>query len=168
MGAGRPRKPRAQKIVSGTFRKDRNPGQEPEFSPPVDKQLKAPTVLNKWGKKFWNQHITMLLDSGILTEADMPVFQMMCQAWGDYCEADYDIHHRSDKTKRTVAEYRASRGYSRKAMPEVFERKESWDLFVKLAREFGMSPSSRNKIDLSRADTVDVDPVEEIFKEKHG
>ncbi|MCF7944718.1 MAG: phage terminase small subunit P27 family [Spirochaetia bacterium] len=163
--AGRPRKPKGQKLIQGTFRKDRNPEKEPTFDKP-DQDIRPPTGLNRWGKKFWREHINELIDSGVLTVADMPIFYQLCKSWGDYQEADYDIHHGPDKKKRSTAEYRKGRGYQRKSMPEMLERREAWEQFYKLSMQLGMTPSSRNKIDLQGIEKgKEVDPMEKLLAE---
>jgi P27 family predicted phage terminase small subunit len=168
MPMGRPRKPRAQKVLEGTFRKDRNPAQEPEYIPPTEQQIKKPAGLNRWARKFWEDHVHMLLNSGVLAEADMGTFLLMCQSWGAYSEAEHNITHDPEtRKKRTLSEYMDSRGYERRNMPELVLKKESLEQFLKIARDFGMTPSSRNRIDLAPKGK-ETDPVEEMFKESNG
>jgi len=160
---GRPRKPMAQKVLQGTFRKDRNPVNEPVISPPKVDTVRPPSSLNKWGKTFWKEHYQQLVDAKILTAADMPAFEMMARSWGEYKQADWDICHGSDGKKRTMAEYRRSREYNRKKMPEVMERKESLEAFNRIASQFGMTPVARNKIDIPQKKETDL--LSEMYEE---
>lgn len=108
-------------------------------------------------------------EAGVLTTGDLDGVHMMAEAWGTIEQANYDITHDEETgKKRTMGEYRKARKYNRKNMPEVMERKEAWDLYLKLAREFGLTPASRNKIDLSKDKPESVDPVEEIYKGTNG
>jgi len=157
---GRPRKSAAQKRLEGTFRHCREPIAEPEYEIAVPR--KPPTGLNKWARKFWNEYYPMLTGSGVLTEADIPTFVEMCKAWGASHQAEYDIMHNDDGSKRTLVEYRQQRHYSRNQMPEMLERREADDKFIKLAIYFGMTPSSRNKIDLGKKNDS-VDPMEAML-----
>lgn len=164
---GRPRKTRANKIINGTFRKDRNPTQEPEYSP-IDDPLKPPASLNKYGKEYWRRITPLLQESGVLTVADLDAVYLLADAWGEYKQATYDIYH-DEKTgrKRTMALYRKSREYNRRKMPEVIDRREAYELYLKLIREFGLTPVSRNRIDLAPKKEA-VDPVEKMFMENNG
>jgi P27 family predicted phage terminase small subunit len=143
---GRPRKPAAQKKLEGTFQKFREPVAEPEYDVAVVTR-NPPIGLGKYGKKHWRDYYPLLTGSGVLTEADIDTFIEMCEAFDTYKQADYDIKHKDGK-KRTVAEYREERGYSRSSMPEMMERREAFEQLQKLRIQFGMTPSSRNKIDL--------------------
>ena len=160
---GRPRKTAAQKKLEGTWRHDRNPVNEPEYSIAVVR--KAPSILNRFGKRFWNEHYPMLINSGVLTEVDISAFTLMAKVWGDYMEANHDVFHDEDGKKRTLAEYRASRSHMRNQMSELVERKEYFEQFTKLQKEFGMTPVSRNKIDLG-AKSDEVDPMESMLSGK--
>lgn len=162
--AGRPRKPASVKILQGTFRADRNPVNEPQIDPPPKDKMKCPSTLNRWGKKFWKEHVNLLADSKILTAADLPAFEMLCQAWGAFKEAEYDIHHfEQTGTKRTLAQYRQCRDYNRKNMPEIMEMNENRTLFGTLSAQFGMTPVARNKIDIPKVKQTDT--LSEMYEE---
>ena len=144
-----PRKPRELKVLQGTFRKDRNPVNEPRVNPPPKDKMGCPSTLNKWGKKFWKDHIDTLTNSKILTAADLPSFEMLCQAWGAFKQAEYDIgHDEVTGEKRTMVQYREAREYSRRKMPEMIELGENRTLFSQLSQQFGMTPVARNRIDI--------------------
>lgn len=163
---GRPRKPKALKVIQGTFRQDRNPAQEPEPSPVVAASRKAPTTLNKWAKKFWNEHIEEFAQIGLITSADLETFEMTAQTYGAWKEAEYEIYHDDFKRKRTIGQYMKSREYNRKNMPELIVMEKSRLDYVRLSGLIGMNPVSRNKIDIKKA-LPEVDPMEELL-EQHG
>ena len=165
--AGRPRTPKSKKVLQGTFQACRNPKAEPEFSPPPESKQKPPKELNKWAKKYWNDQIDNLVDSGVMTEIDIPTFEMLCQCWGAYKEAEYDVYHDEEGKKRNRRAYRVQRGYNRRMMPELAEMKENWEHYTKLIIQFGMTPAAKNKIDLPEKIT-EVDPIEVLYKDKNG
>ncbi len=161
---GRPRKPASVKILQGTFRKDQNPKNEPIVSPPSKDKMGAPSTLNRWGKKFWKDHIDELTNCKILTAADLPAFEMLCHSWGAFKEAEHDIHHdEATGKKRTMAQYREARGYSRKSMPEIMELNENRAQVSALCNQFGMTPVARNKIDIPQV--KEVDPLSQMYEE---
>ena len=164
--AGRPRKPKAQKVLQGTFRADQNPANEPAVEPIVKLPI-PPVSLNRWGKKYWDETVSRLVDSGILMTVDLGGFEIICACWGRYKESEYDIAHDDNGKKRTTREYRKERGYSRRSMPEMQELRENWEQYSKLCKEFGLTPVSRNKIDLPEK-VLEQDPIEELYKKKNG
>jgi P27 family predicted phage terminase small subunit len=162
-----PRKPKQVKILQGTFRQDRNPANEPTIDPPPKDKMGAPISLNRWGKKFWNDYINVLTNSKILTDADLSAFEMLAQAWGTYKQAEYDIgHDEVTGKKRTMVQYRESRNYSRRSMPEMIELNESRALFSQLSQQFGMTPVARNRIDIPQKQ--EVDPLSQMYEEQRA
>lgn len=53
-------------------------------------------------------------------------------------------------------------------MPEMIERRESFDQFCKLCQQFGMTPASRNKIDLAPKNKEEISDTERIMNEVNG
>jgi len=163
---GRPRKPRQLKILQGTFRKDRNPEQEPEPPPPLDRKLRPPSTLNKWGKAFWNEHIGELAETGVLTNVDIPSFEVTAATFGQWKEAEHIVFHDEFKRKRTLEDYMRNRAYERKNMPELIVMEKARSDFLRYSIQFGLIPASRNRIDITR-DHRKVDPMEDLLTD-HG
>lgn len=162
-----PRKPKGTKVLQGTWRKDRNPANEPVVSPPPVDKMGCPSHLNRWAKKFWVDYIHVLTNSKILTDADLPGFELLAQAWGTYKQAEHDIaHDEITGKKRTMVQYREARHYSRRSMPEMIELNESRALFFQLSQQFGMTPVARNRIDLPTP--KEVDPLSEMYEEQRA
>ena len=160
-----PRKPKQAKILQGTWRADRNPKNEPVVVPPPKDKMGCPPYLNRWSKKFWNDYIHVLTNSKILTDADLPGFEMLAQAWGTFKQAEHDISHDEiTGKKRTMVQYREARNYSRRSMPEMIELNESRALFFQLSQQFGMTPVARNKIDIPQAKEKDL--LSEMYEEQ--
>jgi P27 family predicted phage terminase small subunit len=160
--AGRPRDPKALKVIRGTFRGDRNPKNEPEPGK-LDETPKAPSHLNRWGKALWKRTAAELVKLEMLTAVDLPALELLCDQYGIYRELKDAITHTVDelgvRSRCTVADY--LRGRNSQTMPEYSAMKTALEKYRSIMTEFGLSPASRNKIDLpSRPQTQD--PMEEL------
>ncbi len=107
----------------------------------------------------------MLMDAGVLTDADASSFYAMCESWGLYHQSIWEIQHDENGKKRTMQQYRKERGYLRSKMPEVMDRKEAMEQFMKYSMQFGMTPASRNKIDLAPRHKEEISDTERILNE---
>lgn len=164
---GHNRKPKELKILQGTFRNGRNPKNEPDPDK-IDMMPKPPSYLNKWAKRAWKELSKKLIDLGVLTIADLTVFEMMCFQYGLYRELDDRIRmYVTDRStgkrrRRTYSEYFA--GQNSQTIPEYTALKNSVNTFNTLAQKFGLNPVDRNRIDLP-APEEGVDPVEAMWNE---
>ncbi len=162
-----PRLPRQLKIVRGTFRADRNPGKEPDPEKLVEIP-KAPSHLPHSGKQLWKKLVAQLLDVEMLTEADLPALEACCLNYGLYRELYRAITTAVDpvtgkKKKRGVAEYLAGR--NSQTMPEYIQMTKAFATFKSYLTEFGLTPASRNRIDLPTPKEPETDPMEELIDE---
>lgn len=130
-------KPTNLKLLQG------NPGKrpvnksEPQFTK-YDEPPKPPTHLNKYGKKEWKRILPVLMNVGLLTEADYATLAAYCQAYGTWVEAEKLI-------KEKGFTYISDKGNSIQR-PEVGIASTAMKNIVTFAREFGMTPSSRSNI----------------------
>lgn len=167
MAEGRPRKPRQKKIIQGTFRKDRNPGNEP--SPSVLLTVpKPPAGMNRWARRLWKDLIAELMEQQLVTTIDLATLELCCEAYGMYREAkDAVFHPRNLETgkrvRRSLAEY--LRGRNSQTMPELTTMKNGWQLYKAYMAEFGLSPASRNRIHIPGPREAGQDPMEKILNE---
>jgi len=165
---GRPRKPRAQKIIRGTFRKGRNPEHEIE-APVVNEPPKPPASLNRWGKQVWRRLIPLLLAQRVLTEHDLETFELACAQYGLYRELYAEIccmiedPETGRRRRRTVAEY--LRGRNSQTQPELTAMQKAVKEWKAYMTEFGLSPLARNRIE-HKPVKEEQDPMEEILNAK--
>ncbi len=153
--AGRPRKPRATKILQGTFQACRNPVQEPEPERIVDEEdLKIPTAsaLGPEGRKIFNRIGKILVEERILTVADVDMLQSLSQTYELMVESWKAIYRPVDKDgrqrRRKLSEYMAERDFIRKQMGELMTYEANRHEFIMLCNQLGLSPVARNKIDV--------------------
>lgn len=132
-------KPDALKKLQG------NPGKrplnhaEPKFPKFEFNGLPAPpSWLNSPAKREWKRMVPLLHNAGVLTQADLSSLAAYCQAYGQFIEA----------TKVIKAEgytFESDKGNILQR-PEVGIANTAMKLMVTIAREFGMTPSSRSNI----------------------
>lgn len=164
--AGRPRKPTQSKILHGTFRNDRAPKNEPQPEKILEIP-RPPSHLSKYAKKLWKQLAGELVEKGILTVLDTAALEACCEAYGQYRMAHEAVFRPVDpetgkKGKRTLAEY--LRGRNSQTMPEYTTMTKAWTTFKTFLTEFGMTPASRGKLDISEKGD-EKDPMERLFHE---
>jgi P27 family predicted phage terminase small subunit len=151
---GKKRKPRDQKKAAGTLRKDRNFADELMFDS-LDKQPEAPEFLGQYGKKEWDRVITQLYTRGILSETDLSIVAAYCFEMEQYYE-DRDIVKREGKyqtlTNKADQDYLATH-------PAVNAGNKHLANALRIAVEFGLTPSSRTRISVGKAKEENPDEV---------
>ena len=146
----RPRKPRQLKVLHGTFRGDRNHGNEPT-APKVAQIPSPPADLNEWGRAKWRELAPTLQASGLLTTLDLTSFEVLCREYGVYREAYQSIYFFARRgagkpRPRTLRQY--LRGRNSQTTPELAAYRDARNAYRVLMAEFGLGPASRNRIDL--------------------
>jgi len=146
---GRKPKPTALKRLQG------NPGRRPlpEDEPQPNELTampRAPDFLDKEGRKFWKQIGSELIDCGILTKLDLSMFGMLCYAYESWIET----HCRLEESGLI---YTTPSGIER-PHPLWKIGIDEGDRFLRLAKEFGLTPSSRSGLRVvpkSKPDALD-------------
>ena len=139
---GRPAKPTKQKVLQGTFREDRANENEPEPME-YEKIPEAPWYLDYYAQKEWERAAPVLIEAGLLTKADLSLFQ-------DYCEVHAHCVRLNRKMREGDAdpyEFVTDNGYRQKT-PLISIYEDLVDLKKKLANQLGLSPSARTKIEV--------------------
>jgi P27 family predicted phage terminase small subunit len=129
-------KPTALKKLEGTYRKDRAVSNE--IQPTIEIGLIAPTDLNEWGVKLWDDVMSEYSKIGLITKVDMASLMAVCMEWGIYCEAcdivsSQGLQVSDDKGNLQV-------NPARRIANDAFKNYKS------MCIEFGMTPASRTKI----------------------
>jgi len=141
---GRPPKPTNLKKLEG------NPGKRPlnKREPKTSRVAKCPSWLTAEAKKEWNRIAPILKEMEILTAADQSALAVYCQAYADYIQAQKII----DKEGMTY-EYTNKAGVSNiVTRPEVVIAHKNAETIRKFCVEFGLTPSSRGRIQLPDED----------------
>lgn len=142
-----PKKPTNIKLVQGTFRKDRAPGNEPKPKieiPPV------PVHLSDEAKVEWGRISQDLAQLGLLTRIDRAALAAYCECWSDWVDASRlcasSLGPDGKVSDRKVIK---TAGGNFIENPYFSIKKRSAELMHKFMVEFGMTPASRTKIDAS-------------------
>jgi P27 family predicted phage terminase small subunit len=178
---GRKAKPPELKLLSG------NPGHRPidldaGIHPPVEIP-KCPAHLSTEAKTEWKRLAPQLERLGLITSLDLAAFAMYCQSYGRWVFAEKRIRELNDQAERCARELRARGetvpdGDARRfpgfvqRTPSEYEQQSIWlqvankalEQTLKLAAEFGLSPSMRAGVTASRelqASLPGVDPPPE-------
>lgn len=149
MAAPKP-KPTALKLLSGNPGKRKLPENEPK---PKVVAPRPPTSLSSESKKVWRKLVKPLAAVGIMTELDIMMLAALCDIEVRYQLAQDQISGSDQCTQMT---------------PNGMEIQSVWigiankclDQKIKILTEFGMSPSSRTKIQVATPD--ELDPLEDI------
>ena len=138
---GRKPKPTAIKKLAG------NPGKRPlnELEPkPGPTDAKMPRgVLPKYGQKLWKDLAPRMIKLGVLTDVDLPAFEMMCIHYALARQALDEVHDNG----LTIEE----EGKTKKN-PAMQAFRENSQAYKALLVEFGLTPSSRSRIESTPLD----------------
>jgi len=152
MGKGRKPTPSHLKVVRGTDRADRGARNEPM---PERARPSAPAGISERGREAWGYVVGVLDRMGVLTEADAMAVELMCEARADWLSARDMIVEAGGEAYTTEA------GLIR-AHPAVAMRNDAARRLQSLLAEFGMTPSSRSKVN-AVDDDGKADPLAKYF-----
>ena len=141
---GRKPKPTNLKILEG------NPGQRPlPKSEPKPQPIapKPPKWLRKEAKKEWKRAAKELEQLGLLTQIDMAVFAGYCQTYAKWQEAEEFMQENGSSYPIPKYDKEGEQiGVYWQQYPQVSQARQYLDQINKIAAEFGMTASSRGRI----------------------
>ncbi|WP_127506259.1 phage terminase small subunit P27 family [Paenibacillus humicus] len=144
MGSRGPRpKPTELKVLEGTYRNDRAPVNEPKPSAP-NQLPKAPPYFNATARKEWNRIGPELMRLGLLTIADMTLFEAYCLSYSRHAEATKSLK----KAGTMFHEYTNKAGATNFVQrPEIAVIQKEAAVIKMLCAEFGLSPAARARME---------------------
>jgi len=154
--AGRKPKPTWLKDVSGNPGKRSQNKNEPK--PARATSHRAPAGLSPEAKKHWAIVAKQLADVGILTNLDKSALVVYCEAWARWRIATDHVHAEGMLVTQPGG-YLAQNPYLSIA-------NKAFDHLQKLMVEFGMTPSSRTRIEVPPAEQAD--PMEAFLQKGKG
>ena len=143
MGARGPAgKPTNLKLIQG------NPGRRPlnddvKFDVASDVP-KPPAYLDRRAKTEWKRLAPVVFKTGLLTEGDLAAFGAYCAAFSHWYAAEKSLQARMSENDGSMT-FTTDKGYEQQ-IPEVSIAKNARLDMIKIAREFGLTPSSRANI----------------------
>jgi P27 family predicted phage terminase small subunit len=120
-----------------------NPGKRPlnEREPKPQTEVKRPWGLGKGEqRKFWNEHAAELERMKLLTGVDVPAFRLMAEHYAFAVQAARELHALGDLTVE------GREGPKKHPLVQVL--RDNSQLFKSYAAEFGLTPSSRTRLQL--------------------
>lgn len=151
---GRPPKPRALKLLQGTFRKERALS-EPE---PTREIPPVPGHLSDEAKVEWGRVSQELYSLGLLTRIDRGALAAYCEAWSDWVEATRMCATTDGKDRKVIKT--AAGNFIEN--PYYSIKKRAAELMHKFMTEFGMTPASRTRIESIPVDKSDHNPFSNL------
>jgi P27 family predicted phage terminase small subunit len=145
---GRLNKPRALEEAEGfpgKGRRIRKDDSDPDFDRVIPE---PPEHLSAVAVKKWHELAPMLFRVRVLTEADQVTLGNLCEAYATSVRAQKKLQTTDliyfDKESRKI-----------KANPLFAMSMQSMEMVTRLCREFGLTPSSRAKLNVGMPDKVD-------------
>ena len=156
---GRKPKPTHLKVLEGNPGKRPLPKNEPKPAPLMPK---CPSWVDGIGKKEWQRVAPMLHRLGLLTEADGMTLAFYCDQYSLFRRAREALRARPKKKREDSDEAGAEDGLTfttsngfRMQKPEVSIANNALKQIRALCAEFGMTPSSRGRMNLPDDDDED-------------
>lgn len=148
--------PTELKRQRGTLRADRQNPSEPTLPSTIPP---TPTWLSEQGQKSFIELSHILHDMTVLTLADSMALEMLCDSYSEYKEAKIiintlgstDVVHSREGNAKTVVR------------PEVQIANQAFVRVVQLLKEFGLTPSSRAKVNAIEREASSDSKVENFF-----
>jgi|TARA_R110000851_G_scaffold211432_1_gene364019 P27 family predicted phage terminase small subunit len=140
---GRKKIPTAIKKAQGTDRKDRELDNEMTVSNVVS-MPNAPLFLNDFGSLEWNKVTNELANLSMLHDVDLGMLASYCREMGTYFEMVEAL--KGGQVERTYDKDGKLR--ATKLKPEVKIARDCLDRAIKLAVQFGFTPSSRASLSM--------------------
>jgi P27 family predicted phage terminase small subunit len=135
-------KPTALKKVEGTYRKDRD--KAPELRPSVEISLNAPSDLNEWGQKIWEEVMTEYGPVGLITRVDLGSFYTLCSWYGVFREAEDLVRAKGLEVEEEIYSAKGELvGTKTVTNPMIAVMDKAQKNYTAMAKEFGITPSSR-------------------------
>ena len=142
---GRPRLPTAVKKLKGTLQPCRTNPEEPTLEPAVPEIDLA--HLSPTAQKIWPQLSAILLNMGVLTEADGLALTAMAEAFADMMDCKKLVLEQG----RLLYMENANGNITIRANPLVGQAADAERRFWMWATQFGLTPASRSKVSASLA-----------------
>ena len=143
MGARGPAaKPTNLKLIQGNPGK-RKLNKDVTFS--VSEEIPEPLAhLDRRAKAEWRRLAPVVFKAGLLTDGDIAAFGAYCAAFSHWYHAEKDLQAKMSENGGSMV-FETDKGYQQQ-IPEVSVATNARLNMIKLAREFGLTPSSRANI----------------------
>lgn len=160
---GRVAKPKALKMVQGTYRPAEDPfAGSPEVEP---EQPAPPDFLERDGLAKWHELVPQLYRVSIMTGLDASALAGACIHWQNYVDAVRSIQ--KDARRQSVSRgltIKTAGSNNRRQNPMLGIANNSFREFMAVASKFGLTPADRAKVKIDNAEAAKKDdPATRFF-----
>lgn len=168
MPAGRPRKPTAVHLLNGNPSKikdlETREAQEPHFETyGKDDAPPPPDYLPDLAQECWNENAPMLAEQGLLTQADLHMLESYCVTYWAWRHCVDDLGKVGVMVYKPHAKTQPGSTYL-DLLPQVRGMMQLGKSMLDLAREFGMTPAARGRMQLPQREGGEMDDMEKLLK----
>ena len=161
--AGRKPRPTAIKILEGEPNKDRINLREPK---PKLNRPSCPSHLTNAARYEWRRIVPELEAIGLLTQIDKAALAAYCQAYGRWVMAEKKLNRLATMSPDKMAYlYKTTKG-DLIINPLLSVANKAMEQMHKFLIEFGMTPSSRSRISISKNESDD--PLDKLLNTKRA
>jgi P27 family predicted phage terminase small subunit len=173
------RKPQDLKILTGTFRGDRDQGTV-KSDTDLPEKVPTPSHLGSAGKRQWRKLVKLLEEDGLIKRVDLGCLEACCLAYDEMVQSSYDMKTQRKKMEEAEAEvYNVQEPDSIKARIALVKhhsqqidkarnaKNKAMALYHKFMNEFGLSPGSRKRLDITE-EKDDESEFEKMFGVSHA
>lgn len=150
---GPPPKPRRQKLIEGTHRKDREAPNALDFNPTTDLPDPPEDLRPETARSCWQVCARELHAKGLLAAVDLALLRAYCYQVALMMEAEAELELNGKMAPRETAY-----GIHYVKSPWVSVLADATEKVLKLGAQFGFSPSSRTRISMPTAEKPKADP----------
>lgn len=161
---GPTKKPTNLKIIQG------NPGKK-KLNKDVEfeklKEVPKPLIhLDSVAKKEWKRLAPIVFKAGLLNAGDLAAFGAYCAAYSGWYKAEKNLQAKLSENGGCLT-FETDKGYQQQ-IPQIGIVNQSRINMVKIAREFGLTPSARAGIPSTQPDECENSIMEFIKNTKNG
>lgn len=162
MRRGPKRKPTALRVIEGNRSHRPIPEGEPEFSLPDDVPV-PPDFLDAYGREEWDRIAPELYAAGLITVVDTGTLAAYCEAYATWRAAVVELQRQAKVNDKTLAGAALVKTKSGNVIQNPLRgvANTARAAMVRIAAEFGLTPSSRANLEGSKRG--DEDPAEAKF-----
>ena len=135
--------PTATKALNGTLRADRANPYEPTIAA-LTEIPKAPYYLKAIAKRFWTRTAGVLVEMGVLTEADLPGLEAYCSVYARWKDAEAHLGQAGLTTLGGQNGLIVVPSPYLKIVEDNLKQMKGWMV------EFGLTPSSRSRVKVEK------------------
>lgn len=140
------RKSKSQKVIEGTYRKDRDKDVA-QIGTMVQSYPEIPKGLSKRGQNLWTSLVTELINSNMLSNVDLNGLEMLVYNIIKYWEMEESINQMPKFSEREDKDHHLFLKYSQQS-------RQLWEQIRKSSGDYGFSPNARRNFTIKASEAI--------------